>query len=93
MHNNPCAQQPTKLTKSGKSKIGNLAESKDLLARDVLKKRGGNASATKQGDAGGWWDKTLGEVANAAAQGDSGAETVIKLVKQAGKKAQKYKGK
>ncbi|XZF16351.1 RHS repeat-associated core domain-containing protein [Chitinophagaceae bacterium MMS25-I14] len=81
-----------KLTNGGKSKIGNLASSKDKKARDVLKERGGHASATKQGDVGDWWDKSLGEVANAAASGDEGAETVIKQVKQAKKKAGKYGG-
>jgi hypothetical protein len=35
-------------------------------------------------------DKALGEIANLAATGDKDADKIIKLVKQAQKKAEKY---
>lgn len=79
-----------KLTKKGKSQIGNLIKHKDTAASTVLKLRGGKASAMRQGDVGGLWEKSLGEIANLAAKGHQGAKTVMKQVKQAGKKAQKY---
>jgi hypothetical protein len=81
-----------KLTGSGKKAIGNLQDLKDVKARDALKLRGGNNSAINQGDSG-YWDKPLGEIANLAGQKDGKAETILKLVKQASSKAQKYGGK
>ncbi|MGH9949557.1 MAG: hypothetical protein ACRD6X_20470, partial [Pyrinomonadaceae bacterium] len=59
-------------------------------AKEVLTARGGNASATRVGDVPiDYWEKRLGEIANLAAQKDAAAETVMKLVKQAGTKSQK----
>ena len=77
------------LSKGGKKKIGNLIEYVSSKARDVLKLRGGNNSAINQGRSD-YWDKSLGEIANKAAAGDEDAETIMKLVKQASSKAQKY---
>jgi len=78
-----------KLTKKGKQAIGTLDKLKDKSAREALKLRGGNNSATRRGSSD-YWDMPLGEIANKAAQGDQQAETVLKLIKQATKKAQKY---
>jgi hypothetical protein len=80
------------LTKKGKQAIGTLDKLKDKPAREALKLRGGNKSATHRGSSD-YWDMPLGEVANKAAQGDQQAEIVLKLIKQATKKAQKYNGK
>lgn len=76
----------TKLTGGGKKRIGNLKGLKDKSARDALKERGGNNSATGQGPSD-YWDLTVGEIANRAADG---AVTVMKLIKQAKSKAGKY---
>jgi hypothetical protein len=56
--------------------------------RDVILSRGGTASNVNQ--AGAWADKTLGEAAQAALNGDPSAETAIKIAKQAGRLGQQY---
>jgi hypothetical protein len=81
-----------KLTKGGKSKIGNLINLKDVKASDAIKQRGGGASQINRLQTG-YENKTVGELANLAAAGDAGAETAMKIIKQASKKAQKYGGK
>jgi hypothetical protein len=81
-----------KLTGKGKGKIGNLIGLKDKSAREALKLRGGSTSATHVGRSD-YWEKTLGEIANMAGEGDNEAKTIMKLVKEAPKKAQKYGGK
>lgn len=81
-----------KLSKGGKRKLGNLSALKDISIRDAIKLRGGGAGQANQ-VSGDLLDKSLGEVAEMASQGDSAAETAIKMVKQASSKAQKYGGK
>lgn len=56
--------------------------------RDVIRSRSGTASNVNQ--AGPWADKTLGETAEAATNGNSTAETAIKIAKQAGRLGQQY---
>ena len=80
------------VTRKGLKQLGPLLRFKDLPAMKVLKIRQGNASALRRGRSD-YWGKALGEIANMAARGDREADTNLKLVKQAGKKAQKYGGK
>ena len=80
------------LTNQGLRKIGTLSKFKEKIAREVLKLRKGNASALQIGRID-YWDKPLGELANMAAAGDKEADTIIKLIKKAGKYAQQYGGK
>ncbi|MCP3659494.1 MAG: hypothetical protein GY830_03905 [Bacteroidetes bacterium] len=82
----------TKLTKGGNKAIRNLVNLKDKTAAEALKIRGGAGSALKQGRSD-YWSKSLGEIANLEAKGDQDARTIMKLVKAASKKAQKYGGK
>ena len=76
------------LSGSARKKLGNLASRAGEKVRDVIRSRGGTASNVNQ--AGNWADKTLGEAAQAAANGDSAAETAVKIAKQAGRLGQKY---
>jgi RHS repeat-associated protein len=76
------------LSGSARKKLGNLASRAGEKVRDVIRSRGGTASNVNQ--AGNWADKTLGEAAQAAANGDSAAETAVKVAKQAGRLGQKY---
>jgi hypothetical protein len=83
------AEQGIKLTKKGRDRIGTLIQCKDKTVREVLKIRGGNASAlTKMRT--DYIDKALGEIANLAATGDSDAGTAMKIVKEAKRLAEKY---
>jgi len=52
--------------------------------------RGGNAGNVNKALGDNLKGKTVGEIANMAAKGDSAAETALKTIKQAGKKGQKY---
>ncbi len=91
VHNNPCAEPfgPIDLTKGGAKKIRNLTNMKDMKAADAIRARGGGASQINQLQTG--YEKlTVGDLANKAAAGDRAAETAIKIIKQASKKAQKY---
>lgn len=54
----------------------------------MIRSRGGTAANVEQ--AGQWADKTLGETAQAAANGDPTAETAIKIAKQAARLGQIY---
>jgi hypothetical protein len=54
----------------------------------MIRERGGTESNVRH--AGHWADKTLAETAEAAATGDSTAETAIKIVKQARKKGEEH---
>jgi hypothetical protein len=60
-----------------------------VSVRKILKIRKGSASAFNVGRSD-YCAKLLGEVANLAASGDRDAETIMKLVKEAKKKAEKY---
>jgi hypothetical protein len=69
------------LSKAAKRKLGNLSGEADRTIAEVISERGGSASNVRQ--TGHWSGKTLGEAAEAAAQGDKSAATAIKIVKQA----------
>ena len=84
----PAAATGIKLTPSEVRKLGGLANRAEEKVADVIRSRGGNAGNVRQ--AGEWAQKTLGETAQAATQGDSTAETAIKIAKQAGRLGQKH---
>lgn len=73
---------------AARRKLGNLASRADEKVRDVIRSRGGTASNVNQ--VGQWADRTLGEAAEAAVNGDRTAETAIKIAKQAASKGQQY---
>ena len=83
------AEQGIKLTGGGKQAIGNLIQYKDKTVREVLKIRGGNASALREMRTD-YIDKAFGEIANLAATGDSDAGTAMQIVKEAKRLAEKY---
>jgi hypothetical protein len=76
------------LNAGARKKLGNLASRAGEKVRDVIRSRGGTASNVNQ--VGLWADKTLGETAQAAVEGNPGAETAIKIAKQAGRLGQQY---
>jgi len=78
----------TKLTPAARAKLGNLTNRAGEKVADVIRSRGGSGSNVNQ--AGQWAQKTLGETAKAAVDGDKTAESAIKIVKQAGRLGQKY---
>ena len=82
----------TTLTAGGKKKLGNLEPFTDMTAADAIRARGGTGGNVQQ-LATDMQQKRVGEIANLAAGGDREAETALKIVKQASKKAQKYGGK
>jgi hypothetical protein len=77
-----------KLSKAAKRKLGKLAAQADRIVAELIRERGGTASNVRA--AGHWASHRLGEVAQAAAGGDLGAATAIKIVKDAGRLGQKY---
>ncbi len=77
------------LTKGGTKKLGNLVHMKNLsIAAGVIARGGkiGNLSVISTDIL----EMKIGDIANLAAAGHEGAETAIKILKQASKKAQKY---
>jgi hypothetical protein len=87
VHNSGCSKAVQKV-------LGNLVEHADELARNAILQRGGGGSQIQQ--IGHYADKTLREIAELIIQGDKGrdsADSALKIVKQALKKAQKYGGK
>jgi hypothetical protein len=76
------------LTAAAKRTLGNLIDYADRLVSEMIRERGGNASNVRQ--AGPWANKTLGETAEAAAQGDKSAASAIKIVKQAKRLGEKH---
>jgi hypothetical protein len=76
------------LSAGARKKLGKLANRSDEKVRDVIRSRGGTASNVNQ--AAPWADNTLGETAQAAANGDPSAESAIKIAKQAGRLGQHY---
>ena len=70
-----------KLTKAARCVLGNLTAQLDQLVSELIRERGGNAANVRE--AGHWAEKSLGEVAVAAAEGDIGAVKAIKIVKNA----------
>jgi len=78
-----------KLTKGGRTQIGNMTNLKDTVAADAIKLRGGGAGQVKKLQTG-YERMSVGQLANLASQGDAHAITAMKIIKQASKKAQKY---
>ena len=81
-----------KLTRGGVRALRNLKNFKDVKVADLIKLRGGGGSQTAQ-VATHLRNMPTGTIANMAAKGDRAAMTALKIIKQAGKKADKYKGK
>ena len=92
----PEAQEPgsPQMLLGGASAWMRTVKDPDLLSRlneragDVARSRGADGSNIKQ--MGHWADKTLKEVAQAAAQKDRGAITALKIVKEAKRLRDKY---
>lgn len=85
-------QNEIKLTRGGQKKLGNLVDLKDLDIAEAIRQRGGGQGQVDQVRTD-YQDIKVGELANLAAEGDSDAETAIKILKQARKKQEKYGGK
>lgn len=85
-------QNEVKLTRGGQKKLGNLVDLKDLDIAEAIRQRGGGQGQVDQVRTD-YQDIKVGELANLAAEGDSDAETAIKILKQARKKQEKYGGK
>ncbi len=81
-----------KLTRGGQKKLGNLVDLKDIEIAEAIRQRGGGQDQVNQLQTD-YQDLKVGELANLAAEGDSDAETAIKILKQARKKQEKYRGK
>ncbi|WP_199590185.1 hypothetical protein [Bremerella cremea] len=67
-----------------------MADLKDVDAAQAILDRGGNAGSVRKAPGDNLRGKTVGEIANLAAQGDAAAETAMKIIKQAKKKGDKY---
>jgi filamentous hemagglutinin family protein len=80
------------LTPKEKARIRNLEQYKDKTAAEAIRARGGGQGQVKELQSG-YGEKTVAELAKLAAKGDEAAETALKIIKQAGKKKQKYGGK
>ncbi|MGB5960208.1 MAG: hypothetical protein WBG73_06075 [Coleofasciculaceae cyanobacterium] len=81
-----------KLTRGGQKKLGNLVDLKDLEIAEAIRQRGGGQDQVNQLQTD-YQDLKVGELSNLAAEGDPDAETAIKILKQARKKQEKYRGK
>ncbi len=81
--------QGVKLTKGGSRAIGNLTDLKDTQAADAIRDRGGTASNVNEALGDSLKEKTVGEIANLAAQKDKAAVKALKIIKQAKKKGQR----
>lgn len=82
-------QEGVKLTPSGLKKLGNLVNIKDETIADAIRERGGGQGQVNQLRSD-YQNFKVGELANLAAEGDTDAETAIKILKQAKKKPDKY---
>jgi hypothetical protein len=76
------------LTAAARRKLGNLADEANRKVSKLIRERGGSAANVRQ--AGPWANKTLGETAEAAVQGDKNAASAIKIVKQAKRLGEKH---
>ena len=85
-------QNEVELTRGGQKKLGNLVNLKDLDIAEAIRQRGGGQSQVDQLRSD-YQNRRVGELANMAADGDTEAETAIKILKQARKKQEKYGGK
>ncbi len=79
------------LTPSGQKKLGNLVNLEYVNIADAIRQRGGGQTQVEQLRTD-YQNKTVGELANLAVEGDADAETAIKILKQARKKREKYSG-
>jgi hypothetical protein len=77
------------LTFGGQKKLGSLVNLKDKTIDEAIRERGGGQSQVNQLRTD-YQTQKVGELANLAAEGDSEAETAIKILKQAKKKREKY---
>jgi RHS repeat-associated protein len=82
------AEGKTLLSKTARSKLGNLLSRAEETIAVVIRDRGGNAANVRE--AGEWAQKTLAETARAAASGNPNAERAIKIAKDAARLGQKY---
>ena len=84
-------QEEFRLTPSGQKKLGNLVNLESVVIADAIRQRGGGQAQVDQLRTD-YQNKTVGELANLAVEGDADAETAIKILKQARKKREKYGG-
>jgi hypothetical protein len=78
------------LTAGARKKLGTLENLAENTVAEAVRLRGGTQSQVHQIRTD-YQHLLLGDIANRAAQqGDADAETAIKIVKQAAKKAQRY---
>ena len=90
VHNQSALPGPGgKLSGAAKRKLGNMVNISDQTVAEAIRARGGSASNLQQLQTG-MGQRSLGEVAEAAATGDAEAEKAIKMVKQAAQKGQDH---
>jgi len=71
-------------------KLGDLKDIRDMDAAEAIRSRGGNASNVRKALGDKLRGKTVGEIAEMAANGDESAETALKIIKQAFEKGQTH---
>lgn len=79
-----------KLSKAVLKRLGTLASLAEQTVAEVIRARGGVAANVRE--TGSWANKTLGETAAAAVQGDREAGIAIKIAKAARRLGRKYGG-
>jgi hypothetical protein len=79
-----------KITKAIRRKLGTLVGLADQTVAKVIRARGGVAANARE--AGLWAEKTPGEPARSAVEGDPEAASAIKIAKQARRLGEKYGG-
>ena len=79
------------LTPSALKRLGNLVNLKKEIFSDAIRQRGGGQSQVEQIRTD-YQNLKVGEVANLAGAGDADAITALKILKQARKKREKYRG-
>lgn len=84
-------QEEVKLTPGSQKKLGNLIDMKDVRMKDAIRQCGGGQAQVNQLRTD-YHNQKVGELANLAAEGDTDAETAIKILKQARKKREQYGG-
>lgn len=76
------------VSRDAAKRLGTLLDQADQLVREVIRARGGNAANVRK--AGHWADRTLGETAQAAVDGDRNAASAIKIAKEAERLSQQH---
>lgn len=84
-------REGNELTQGGEKKLRNLVNMKDISLADAIRERGGGQGQVNEIRTD-YQQKTVGELANLAAEGDAEAEKAIKMLKEARKKREKYSG-